>query len=866
MELKEYQKRVLEETQLFLQTLGDERRKGNVKYARLEAWEASGKSPTAYHQRLTGDGRDLPHFCLKVPTGGGKTLLATQVLAQAYKHLLPERQGVGLVLWVVPSDQIYRDTLKALRDGGHPYRQSLEFALSRRVQVWEKEQMVRLTPAQLRADLNILLIKLQGANRKDKSYLKFFRDSGGNIIQHFPPEDDLTAQADLKRRVPNLDRVTYKDEEGNEVETPLIATSIGNLVRLCEPIVIVDEGQKATSALARETLEGFNPTLMVELSATPPQGANILCRVTGDALLKEEMIKMPIQLVASKTLAWQTVLANAKAKRDQLAAAAVNYYKSGGRIIRPIVVVQVERTGKDQRTGNAIHSEDVREYLTQRLDVPSVGVRVKTSDMNEIADDDLMNDECPVEWIITKAALQEGWDCPFAYILVSLNKTRGLTAMTQLVGRVLRQPFVRKVPEDFQALNESYVFCLHSESGEVVEAIRKSLRNEGYEGEAVSIVDRSDSETAPIAFRMAKIRPEILKRYGKPFVGSIALPRFCVRVGEGNDSRTEPLDYFSHLLRTVDVSAFPYENAAHWDMTAALADAKQRVYRVGLDDGLMNQPVDSQDEAILATETNTQTVGWLVASLNIDWFSSKQLYRIANSLCERLPDFGGPLSPVRFYLLDRISAFIQERTDTQTEAAFKTLYDEGRLAFTTENRRTVFEIPPEVRRNQIRALVRSDNAPIVRNLFDFQPDEDNRYEKDVARYFDESEDTFWWKRNVVAREEFSIQGYRRNAIYPDFIVQLVFDDDGKRKPRVLIVESKGHQLKGSHDTEYKRKVADYFTLLGKAVPWQEIEGGVPPHSFHMEILDQGDYGDMGWRDPLSKMLKGYEPVTNFVVK
>ena len=53
--------------------------------------------------------------------------------------------------------------------------------------------------------------------------------------------------------------------------TYLVKTSLANLVRLCEPAVILDEGHKATSALARKTIEGFNPAIVVELSATPAQ-------------------------------------------------------------------------------------------------------------------------------------------------------------------------------------------------------------------------------------------------------------------------------------------------------------------------------------------------------------------------------------------------------------------------------------------------------------------------------------------------------------------------------------------------------------------------------------------------------------------
>jgi hypothetical protein len=75
----------------------------------------------------------------------------------------------------------------------------------------------------------------------------------------------LEAQRTLRRQFPNLEVIL--DEHNNE--TDLLKTSVGNLVRLCRPPVIVDEGHKATSAQAQSTIEGFNASVVVELSATP---------------------------------------------------------------------------------------------------------------------------------------------------------------------------------------------------------------------------------------------------------------------------------------------------------------------------------------------------------------------------------------------------------------------------------------------------------------------------------------------------------------------------------------------------------------------------------------------------------------------
>ncbi len=844
MELKAYQERVMEEVGAYLNALATART-AVPDYASQEAWRAvkGGMLPAP---RRTGTGADLPTICLKVPTGGGKTLLATQVLGAAYKTLLPARNGVGLALWIVPSDQIYKDTLKALKDREHPYRQGLEYALSRRVEVWEKNEIARLTPAQMASGLNILLLKLQGTNRTDKETLKFFRDSGGSIPAHFPPEDDPQAHRALKERIPNLDMLAADDRTG----TFLAKTSIANLVRLCEPIVILDEGHKWTSKLARETVEGFNPTLVVELSATPPRGeANELCKVTGAELLREEMIKLPINVSNSGQQSWHNCLTEARDKREQLARLGWEHYAAGKPLIRPIVLVQVERTGKDQRGPGVIHSEDVKEYLIQRLSIPAQSVKIKSSDKDDIEGIDLMAEDCPVEWIITKSALQEGWDCPFAYILVSLNNTQSKLSMTQLVGRVLRQPFVEKTP--FPELNESYVYCLRQRAEAVVQDVRAALEKEGYEGDAASVMDRSEGGGSAL-MQTTTMQEKFRRVYRQPFEGRIFLPRFCVRGEQGDGD--EELDYFRHLLSAVRVEEFDYDSVADWDFTDDLTAAREQFYRIHLNqesDALM--PLDIADKPSLVLETDAQTRAWLVANLELDWFSARQMRPVIERICERLPQVAGQLSLIRFRLLEKTRGLILQQTDTQTERRFRALHEEGRLFFFLHCVECRFEIPPRVERRRLRPLLRGDFSPLQKNLFDYQPDEDNDYEKSVALYLDNRPEVLWWYRNIVGRDEFSIQGYKRYRIRPDFVVQ---QGEGEApKPTVLVVESKGKQLKGNSDTEYKRNVADYFTRIGREVTWQELGEGFEKHCFRFQVLDQGDYADRDWRDDLNRMLQ-----------
>jgi type III restriction enzyme len=845
MQLKRYQERVIREVGIFLGRLAVQQAGKNSKYASTEAWEEAQKEFSilgSYRPRRTGVGKDLPTFCIRVPTGGGKTLLATQVLGLIYKTILKDRNGAGLVLWVVPSDQIYKDTLKKLRDRADFHRESLEFAVSRRIEVWEKEEIFRITPGQMKSNLNILVLKLASTNRETREQLKFFRDSGGNIVQHFPAEDEPDLHKALKEKMPNLDMLV-EDEKRDEY---LVKTSLGNLVRLYEPPVILDEGHKATSALARRTIEEFNASVVVELSATPPKEVNILTRVSGGELLKEEMIKLPMNISNSNQMSWKDCLTQAKDKREELAKLAAEDFTKTGRVIRPIVLVQVERTGKDQRDAGLVHSEDVKEHLMQRLGVPEAAIAIKTSEKDDIEGEDLLADGCPIEWIITKAALQEGWDCPFAYILVSLNNTGSLLSMTQLVGRVLRQPYIEK--SELVGLNESYVFCMRRKASDIAREVKKGLEKEGYEGDLMSVVDSSDGTEKAKDKREAQMRDRFRGFYRK-FEGKVYLPKFAVKEA----TSYEPLDYHRHLISKVDVSVFDYRSI-DWDVSEDVAKAKDSLYRLTLEQDL--ERIEEHDAAVL--EDDEQVKAWLVASLSFDYFSFKQLREVVDRVVQKLykvnPDLTGKLSLVKFLLREKIAGFIERQTDLKTHDVFDSLFKTKQLCFYLERVETRFEIPPRVQiQTKTRRLVRDDGEQIQQSLFDVVPDDLNEYEKAVALYLDACPQVLWWYRNLVGADQFSIQGYRRPRIYPDFIVQ-----QGKEKKpvaSVLVVESKGKQLKGSEDTKYKRSVADYFGKVGHKVPWQKLAEDFRDNTFRVQVLDEGEYADRDWKDELKKLLE-----------
>ncbi|MDO8439873.1 MAG: DEAD/DEAH box helicase family protein, partial [Polaromonas sp.] len=271
------------------------------------ALKAQGVLPPTFAQqphssRFDGADRAIPNVCLKIPTGGGKTLLAAASVGQVFSSYL--NRHTGLVLWIVPNEAIYRQTLKTLTNRDHPYRQMLNTAGAGRVKILEKDSP--LTRLDIDSHLCVMLLMLQSAARKDEAQrkLKAFRDRG-NVLGFVPREDDIEAHWQLLADVPNLDAYApwgASQAEARATKGSIVKSSLGNVLRLVRPMVVIDEGHHAYTDNALRTLDGFNPCFMLELSATPRvssdkgakavSGSNILVDVRGTDLEQAEMIKL----------------------------------------------------------------------------------------------------------------------------------------------------------------------------------------------------------------------------------------------------------------------------------------------------------------------------------------------------------------------------------------------------------------------------------------------------------------------------------------------------------------------------------------------------------------------------------------------
>src|SRR5215210_2164556 len=199
MRLKHYQEKVLNQLKEYLSELANAKKEYDeisqlkphlAKHLNFpqEAWEKT-TNRTTYHSKTTGLHEPLPDIYLKVPTGGGETLLACHSIDLIHKTFL--KKQTGLVLWIVPSTQIYRQTISALKNREHPYRQILDISSGGRTLLKEKTEMFNRLDVE--ENLVVLMLMLPSANRQNRETLKVFRDAGG-YTDFFPPEDNYPAQ------------------------------------------------------------------------------------------------------------------------------------------------------------------------------------------------------------------------------------------------------------------------------------------------------------------------------------------------------------------------------------------------------------------------------------------------------------------------------------------------------------------------------------------------------------------------------------------------------------------------------------------------------------------------------------------------
>lgn len=756
MEPKKYQKKTLEQLKNYLSEIRKypKDKAAGVAFMVIRT-DAQDRFPKEYHW-LPEIGRS-PFVCIKVPTGGGKTLIAVHAVGSIYKDYLEGRSDTGLVMWFVPSDAIRTQTLEHLRNRNHSYREVLDQRFQNAVKIFDLAEAKSIQKNDLAENLCFVVSTLSAFRRNDKEWLKAYQDNGA-LMNHF---EELDAK--------KIDFLA-KDKEGE------IIYSLANVIKLHNPLVVVDEGHNVQTDLSFDMLKEINPSFVLEFTATPRAKSNVLIDISAKELKAEKMIKMPIYL-ANKT-PWQDTIHEGIEKLRDLDKRAK---KNEGEYLRPIMLIQAEQ---EKESPIKVYVDKIHKFLTDEAKIESKEIAIQTSKRKELPDrETLLNKKCPIRYIITVNALREGWDCPFAYVLVSVSNLGARLSVEQTIGRIMRLPNARERSDS--VLNSAYIFASTKNFNQASEMIIKGLQENGYE------------DIIPVSGGVAVLNDEFERKISDD---KAEVP--FVNIKEGKAFRK--LDYVGDLIGK---DSFLVKQSVDVDFHTG---DDSRVVRIDIGrEGELTKDMAGKLNLIYHHKDFTQDdlLAWFRIKIQRGYIAIQDmgvyLEKILDALLKK--HSLSKLSANRYQVKEAVESKIDQIVDSMTTKKFTELAKDKSIIAAGE----CFNFGEQIK---VVSICR-DN--FNKHLYE-KAGQMNKEELELAYQLDGLSNVMWWFRNLDVNG-FYIQGWLKNKFYPDFIVKT-------KKGNYFVLEYKGEHLLGSDDTDYKEKIGQKWQdLAGKGYTFALIE-------------------------------------------
>ena len=392
-----------------------------------------------------------------------------------------------------------------------------------------------------------------------------------------------------------------------------------------------------------------------------------------------------------------------------------------------------------------MHAEDAREYLMEHPDIGAEQIAVKTSardDLKEVDDaGGLLARDCQNPFHHHQAGpCRRGGDCAFAYVLAILTRPSSKSALTQLVGRILRQPYARKTGERW--LDESYVFCFQRQSVELLREVRRGFDREGLGDLQPKVADDGDSPMEPAEPVVRRQRARFRRAAPRSGVSGV------------HDSRRRHMA--SCALRRPDIlSRTPWDEVdvtPLYDLPLGERPGDDIQMQVGVDGGVAaasthatpDRPTGggSLDHAFAASH--------LLDVMPNPWRGSEVARRVFGGLLDRHPralvvsNYG--------FVLEEIRKRLEIERDRLARAVFMDLLEASEMRFIVAAEDLGFNrLPRKIRSAPDRQANRADGAPYQLNLFDRTDESElNELENRVATFLDQQERLFFWYRNRPA--------------------------------------------------------------------------------------------------------------------
>lgn len=731
MELKKYQKNTLE----ILETFLSEMNKVGPRYAFM------GQTNLPYNSSFFNN---IPFVCIKIPTGGGKTIVGSHAVHKILSISLQNKLDHGIVMWFAPSEAIKSQTLKKFKDKKDWHRRILDEAFDNNVKVFSNEEALNIRKGDVVNNICIIISSLE-AFRKDKVIQKKYKvyQEAGVLLDHF---QNISEPDELE-----------KDEEGT------IINSLANVIRLQNPLIVIDEGHKTQTKLSIDFLNDLNPSFIIEFTATPRDGSNVLVDIQSSELKMEEMVKIPI--VLESTTQWEKTIEEGIVKRNELEKIAK---KLRGEYIRPIALLQAQ---PQSQVNNNITVDQVKNFLLEQKIYPEE-IAIKTSDKNELDNVDLFSKDCKIRYIITVSALAEGWDCSFAYVLISVANLGAQIAVEQIIGRILRMPNAKR--KSYDELNKSYIFASGRNFPEVAAKVITGLRDNGY-----SDYDIINAESKDQSYQL-EVKKAINVDLKMPFISyEDEKLTFEDLIGEDFElaSQNHKMDFEIH-----------YDN----DGRAIIDINDENEWTQG-----RQLPLNLHYEN--KNYSNEELIQWLDKKLRYTLLEKSDKVKFLDKVLEYQLQKRtlSELSVNRYVLLTNLDRFIGQILEGYAKKRFDELLGKGKIELKK------FESFPDT--ITLKGII---PKMFNKNLYENIDKLNNEELGFVTRLdLDALPNIHFWARNREKVDPFFIQGWRKGKFYPDFVAVT-------KNGNTIALEWKGEDRISNDDTEYKVEIGQIWEVLG----------------------------------------------------
>ncbi|MCK5019441.1 MAG: DEAD/DEAH box helicase family protein [Candidatus Peribacteraceae bacterium] len=793
----------------------------------------------------------LPYVCIRIPTGGGKTIVACHSISIAGNVLL--QRDHPTILWLVPSNAIKDQTLNAFKDPNHPYRQALQ-SLEGDITILDIKEALNVQPSTLDTSTTIIVSTMQSFRVEDTEGRKVY-DSSGNLMSHFSgaPQEAL---------------------EGLELkDSGALSSSLANVLRIRRPIVIVDEAHNARTELSFETLSRFKPSCIIEFTATPSQesgnASNILHSSSAAELNAESMIKLPIILETRPD--WEQLLQNAIGALSRLDESCKKEGRITGEYIRPVMLLQAQpnRKGKDSITVDVL-----KEKLMNDHRIPEEQIAVSTSDVKGLDGIDILDKECPIRYVITVYALKEGWDCPFAYVLCSVAELRASGAVEQILGRIMRLPYVKK--KQHKDLNQAYAFVASRDFVDTANSLTDALVQNGFEkqearelirvysnsmqgtssrstssfSDSQSIIVPEQPNMESLSERTATIISYDSEKHLMTFVGGMDEVmrdelKTCFESTEGKSiieevyarkrgipvsETTSPADLgddFSIPVLAITIgTTLEQFDASHFldrpwrlsdndptlseeEYSGYVARGKRAEITVSGEGKIVQGFIENLQHQMTIISDNS---GWTIPQL-VHWLDKAIPHQditpedsgifITNLIKDLIENRDFSLDELvhdKYQLKNVIENKISEYRTQASESSYQSLLDGGENEFTVTPEKT-FSFDPE---GYPLGKLYEGSYKFQKHYYPQVGDLGEGEELDCAKFIDSLDEVQYWVRNIERRANHSFWlQTKTDKFYPDFVCLL---KDG----RFMVVEYKGEHLWSNDDSKEKRALGELW--------------------------------------------------------